>query len=81
MNYFGTEKNDVIYQKESSIADNTTIYAGSGDDFISIVGSARVVGGPGNDTIEGSITGSLLVAYWDSPSGMNRPGYQGGQLV
>ena len=70
MNYYGTDQNDVINQGELSIADNTTVYAGNGDDSISIVGSARVVGGSGNDTIEGSTTSSLLVAYWDSPSGI-----------
>ena len=50
----------------------TTIRALGGNDVIYIHGNAKVLGGPGNDTISNDVLDYIGggAAYWDSPSGI-----------
>jgi Ca2+-binding RTX toxin-like protein len=65
--YDGTSGADTINQVALNISGGP-INGEGGDDLITVT-DALAIGGPGNDTITGTIVGSG-VAYWTSPSGV-----------
>jgi hypothetical protein len=66
--YFGTDKDDIIDQKNLVIDEFIRIEAGNGNDLIRVT-KAFVEGGKGNDTIIDEMGGSE-VTYRGSPSGI-----------
>jgi hypothetical protein len=64
--YQGTPGADTINQLTLGLPDSITIYAGAGDDIITL-GAGNALGQQGNDTIIGTTPWSAAV-YWDSPT-------------
>ncbi|MES2153236.1 MAG: FG-GAP-like repeat-containing protein [Pseudomonadota bacterium] len=68
MDYYGTAGNDLIDQARLALPAGTAIYAGKGDDRIT-VGDATAIGDEGDDTIIGTSADSTA-AYWTSDHGI-----------
>src|SRR4051812_31073294 len=64
--YHGTAGDDVINEASLGFSDNATIFAGAGNDSVTVA-FGGVLGQAGNDTLTGSTRWSTAI-YWDSPA-------------
>ena len=68
MDYFGTDKGDVISQSKLKLQAGVNIYALNGNDVIELAGG-NVEGGAGNDTLIGTVLWDTAI-YRNSPKGV-----------
>lgn len=68
MDFYGTSGDDIIDQQKQKLGDNIKIFAGAGNDKITVF-NGSVQGQAGNDTLI-SLGKFDVVQYWDSPTGI-----------
>lgn len=68
MDYYGTDKDDTISQAALKLPAGTNIYALGGNDTVTLAGG-NVIGGPGNDTLIGTVPWDQAI-YWGASKGV-----------